>query len=352
MIRYIPILKAKAAEFDALSHAGAERSGMTPLLEVVPPDEPELAAIQTALVAFAERTDQKWGRNDEFFVDVEAVGETPLSGHLPIEFVFDELRAGSVLAVPVMPLWATATPIAGAVKIIAAADSRGALVRIRFDDLGDVLSTPAIVPAAAAALGLSASLVDVLIDLADVDDARLSAYTAMAVAATRNVATSASWRSITLASGAFPVNLGGLPQGRSTVSRADAQLWRRVTASVGGVDYGDYAIAHPALTTGMQFAPPPQLRYTSTDDWIVLRGRENDPRGNAQFYDLCAALVPTADYSGATFSWGDSYIDQAAQSASVSPPLVGPGAGQRWREVGTSHHLAYVVNRLTIAGAP
>lgn len=240
---------------------------------------------------------------------------------------------------------------AAAVAAIAAADRRGALIRIRFDDLGEVLRGASSLDDAADAIGLARDDIDLLFDLGEIDDQRLAAYAVMAEAGVR--AAGPRWRSITLASGAFPENLSGLPLGRSTVSRADAQLWRRVAPVVSvELGYGDYAIAHPALGGGVPFAPPPQLRYTSTDQWVVMRGRRGDPRGNAQFYDLCAQLVATADYSGATLSWGDDYIDQAARSASTSPPVVGPGSGKTWREVGTSHHLAYVVSRLTSAGVP
>lgn len=41
---------------------------MTPLLDVVPPDDDEAASIEAALIRFADQVSTKWGGGDELYV--------------------------------------------------------------------------------------------------------------------------------------------------------------------------------------------------------------------------------------------------------------------------------------------
>jgi hypothetical protein len=116
--------------------------------------------------------------------------------------------------------------------------------------------------------------------------------------------------------------------------------------------FGDYAIAYPIQTAGVPFAPAPQLRFTADANWLVMKGRRQDRRGAQQFYDICARVVETGLVNPA-LSWGDYYIDQAAQSSrNGADILVKTGNAMIWRAIGTSHHMAYAANRLATIGAP
>jgi hypothetical protein len=77
----------------------------------------------------------------------------------------------------------------------------------------------------------------------------------------------------------------------------------------------------------MVFSPPPQLRYTVADRWLVLKGGRRDRRGNRQFYDIYRNVAAHAEFATAALGWGDTHIENAAQS----PPSVGPGNGTVWR---------------------
>jgi len=110
--------------------------------------------------------------------------------------------------------------------------------------------------------------------------------------------------------------------------------------------FGDYAIAHPdpGEVDPRIMKASASVRYTTEDHWIVPKGRNLRGHGYDQFFSVCEALIERDEYSGCGFSWGDQYIWDCAHR------LKGPGNLTTWRKVGTSHHLAFVVDQLSRLG--
>jgi hypothetical protein len=158
------------------------------------------------------------------------------------------------------------------------------------------------------------------------------------------------WRSICLAGAAAPLDMTGLPPGLSIVPRRDWALWRTVaTHNPFNMHYGDYGISHPDLTE-----PPPlamtratvSVRYTTEDDWIVLKGK---PMAGAKGQPMpilyrahAKKLAGDPRFNGlSNRCWGDTRIEQISSSGS------GP-AGNRtsWVAIGVNRHLSLVAARL------
>jgi hypothetical protein len=157
------------------------------------------------------------------------------------------------------------------------------------------------------------------------------------------------WRSVTLASGAFPVSISDLPLGTSTpLPRWDAVLWTELAGTPIGrqdVGYGDYVVSNPEPSRG--FAPLPNLRYTAKRHWHVYRYPKSPDGGMRTFRDLCLAVISSNHWpaQGRDFSWGDEQVQLCAQGFKTGNPAM-------WRAFGTSHHLAVVADRLTTLGEP
>jgi len=156
------------------------------------------------------------------------------------------------------------------------------------------------------------------------------------------------WREIIVSAGAFPSDLSAYPPWMlGEPVRNDATLYdqlrerRRVPRQP---IFGDYAVANPVLVTGLPYRAAPQLRYTVAGKWLVLKGGINDPRGHDQFYEVCEAIAAHPEFVGAELGRADFRI---ANSRSHSP-----GNASTWREIGTTHHLDYVVQRITTLGEP
>ncbi len=86
------------------------------------------------------------------------------------------------------------------------------------------------------------------------------------------------------------------------------------------------------------------IRYTTTDDWLVMRGEglknKNGPR-HAQYAANAQLLVERKEFCGSDFSEGDAYIWRAAHGENA-----GPGNPEAWLRAGLNHHLTFVVRQI------
>jgi hypothetical protein len=353
--RYVPILKGKAGEFTALSHASVGvRSATLPIVEAVPAGR---ETAEDACVSIVGNLRGNWTT----IIAIDAVHLDPskplASGDLPLTKLATEARAAGISALPVLRLGDDPTIWAAAATEVAT-DGAGVVVRLAGEELQeDVADIDTWLGDLYRDVSVRPGDVDMVIDLGAVAD---SGHAALAGRIARDLINGLrdvpAWRSLTVAAGGFPVDLSSVPTGSTALlPRVDARLWAdmRTRPLRRDPDYGDYAIQHPALPTNGGRGPAPQIRYTVGLDWRIRKGKTQQRRGHAQFYDICAALVASGEYSGVGFSWGDDQVDLAARSAPAGArPLRTTGNATTWRGIGTSHHMALVVNRLATLGAP
>jgi hypothetical protein len=206
-------------------------------------------------------------------------------------------------------------------------------------------------------LGVPPEATDLILDFGPVSDDGAGAMAARLARFVLPQLADSGWRTLVLASGAFPVNLTGVsPFAVARMPRHDLELWRNLrTLKLNcPLEFGDYAVTHPITPVGVPFAAAPQLRYTLGDEWLVIKGRRQDRRGHQQFFDICQEVLNQAGSRapGPDASWGDERIHLAAGQTTGDTVRVGPGNASTWRSIGTSHHLAYVSRRLDETGAP
>lgn len=349
---YVPILKGKAGELAALSQVQpATWNLMSPLIEVVPPAEE--GADPKAIVKSCKQVVEKVFSAYQGIPVMLDAGLLDLSvpvsrGRSALAVLAEEARESHVTAIPVVRLDDPALAIEDACAANAQ-DEAGVVVRLLSDDLDEdpddvqrqldlVLTNLAVIPQS----------VDLLLDLGAVEgDIAVRGGARVAVSLLRELNDVQEWRSVIVAAGAFPVDLSQFSAWKlGEHPRFDAQLYDRVMRRPPREDirYADYAIAHPLLSTGQQFAPPPQLRYTTAEHWLVLKGSKRDPRGNAQFQDICQQIAAHPAFAGAALGIADQRI------AAGHPQ--GPGNGTTWRAIGTTHHLDLIAARLTTLGEP
>lgn len=348
--RYVPILKGRRGELDALGLVQtATRRVMVPLVEVAPKDEsedaPTVAKICRSAVGRLAKSypDAMMLDGGHFDLDADLGGDTGV-----LRLLADTARAEGLTAQPVLRLEDPARARREA-RDAAATDGRGLTVRLIGedldedpDDLDDVLQD------LLDDTGVDRGDVDLLLDLGPVEgDVAVRGGARLIQSLLRDLPRIDEWRTITVAAGAFPVDLS---QFTANVigerPRYDAQVFdavrrRRIPRQP---DFGDYAIAHPTLALGGAFAPPPQLRYTVAEHWLVLKGRRTDPRGHAQFQHICQVIARHPEFAGTPLSAADRRI--------AGGSVEGPGNGTTWRTIGTTHHLDYVTRRLTTLGEP
>ncbi len=366
---YFPILKAKQGELKALEQWEDERRpDVFPVLEVTPwerledaygadlveQDAPELDAV-------AKRISRAWsGKAQACYIDA-AYAEPDLPDGYDwadtepvLNRILGRLVSEDLNVLPVVRASANPVYVRWIGETISRQTLHGALIRVTAEDLDDsVIPLRQLVLRTAAALQLTHDRITLLLDFGAVEDEGEMAMAARLARFVLPQLAEDEWRRLVVASGAFPVNLAEVQSFElSRVARWDVRLWESLQQfklpNGHRLHYSDYAVTHPALPVGAGFAAPPQLRYTQRSDWVVAKGKRQDRRGHAQFYDICGTILAQlgSAASPAESSWGDNYIHMAAEASTGAPASVGTGNASTWRAVATSHHLAYTADQL------
>ncbi|WP_255666374.1 beta family protein [Myxococcus sp. AS-1-15] len=336
----------------------ADLAGLTPVIEVPPVDwnwEDDVAKKTefAHLVSTVDNLFKYWGTDRPIFVDVETADlsdavEGDPAGRSPITCLFDLARGKGLKLIPVLTSTAGPASIA-AVAGAAVVDQRGAMLRIVKDHFFSP-GLPALLTGLAGQLSLAPSMLDVLIDLEDVDSGSVQAYVASVPILLGAMPNLTAWRTLTLASCAFPETLGSFTVGAvGRTSRVDWLLWRHVCSRLAPgtrkPSFADYGIS---FTTLAEIDPrvlktPQNIRYTASAEWLIFKGVNFKKNGGAGFIGLCQQLIAQPEFMGATFSEGDRYIAGCATGS------MKPGNPETWRRVGTNHHLTFVVRQLASA---
>jgi hypothetical protein len=349
---YVPVLKGRAAEYDALSIlSDGEKDALTPLIELMP--IPWDFANDHAMINGNEHVDsatrnlaRSWGPGRRVLVDLPAwLGPEArtIEGDHPMVLMLRLATETGLSVVPVLGLDRDTEYIEavrdghtghGACLRLTSAD----LVRADIDGLlAQLLGT----------LGLAPGGADLIVDLKELNPEAVDFNIIGAMGVVTAVPDVEAWRSLTLLGSGFPQNLADMqPASESRFPRAE---WA-VCSSLRGRNlrrtptYGDYSIDHPNPPVAIDprlLRVSAQLRYTDETDWLVFKERNIRDFGNEQFIDICRRLVTRPEFRGADFSWGDNYIAVRAAGTDTRP-----GNPRTWRKVGTSHHIATVIDQL------
>lgn len=342
---YFPILRWKRGEYIALRHLrGADRAGMTPLVELVPGTRPwggdETPQRVEALVSQIE---QSWGTAPLLLDPQHLALETSPASVLTNVW---EAMPQQLQLVPVVGLARTSDYFSA---VQSALDIAG---RVALRIQGSELRRPDIsqcVSELLERLQITQENVYLVIDLAYFPD-RASPYPSLNELA-RRLPRWDAWYAVVLASGAFPANLTDFQPGQHLHPRSDWRAWRRLINGENEARrpaYGDYATLHAIYST-----PPPRanpsasIRYTASTNWVVMRGegvRTPTGSGFAQWPANAQLLCERDEFCGADFSYGDAYISEIADQVEHT------GNPETWLRAGVNHHLTFVVRQIANLG--
>jgi hypothetical protein len=351
---YVPILKGKQGEYHALRELGADaKKRLTPLIEVPPipwdyEKDEATKSLDAHLAGVPAKMQECWGADRHFFLDVALCsdGGSTSDGLHPAAYLLGNCRALNLQAVPVIGLGRPQAYV-DAVAEAAEQDDRGVCIRIGGDDLEDTDDLGGGLAQLMGDLSVSANEVNLIVDLGAIPPSspnlRLLVRQLM-----QDLPMAEDWLSVVLAATAFPASPSDMVDVDTTgeVPRTEWSVWNWLAARRASIPrmptFGDYAIAHPELTEidPRLMKMTASIRYTTEEDWVIVRGGSIKRLGWEQTRTLCQRLLRLPQYSGQSFSWGDGYIAACAQGAD------GPGNATTWRKVGTNHHLTFVTNQI------
>lgn len=352
--RYVVSLQDKPGERDALANASLDVwRDMMPLIRFLGRKRPEKPMNSATVGNWVKRVSDAVGthpvyldigRPDPCFDVSTAHGCVPL-----LQAVYEAARKRGLRFVPVA--WAgDGSPAHNSVvHDSASADGNGLALRVRplarLTPPGETWRTW--LAAQVDELSVNPERCDLLVDVEYLDPDIEIDVTGVASMLDEMLEVG-PWRGFAVLATSMPSALSCIEEDSvGLIPRREWELWTGLTAS--GLRrvpcYGDYAVQHPRPPDESGPGMRANIRYTSSSQTVVARGRAVLQEGNAQYADLCKQLVARPEFRGGGFSWGDSVIEGCADGQ------VDPGAQRMWRGAGTSHHLQVVTEQLRLRQA-
>ena len=352
---YVPVLKGKEGEFAALEELKPKHKPlMMPLIEIpdVPYDyvnERPAKTIDEHIFGIAERLQRCW-RDGPLYLDLPWFDEQDRlqDGRIAFEAVLGDCVKREVKAVPVVSLTSSPGHVTAAARYLTKTGS-SAGVRLRVEDFEADIDLEEKVDQLLSPLSdINRASLDLMLDMED-----LGPETNRGILVARSLFSMIphkdAWRRIILAATSFPEDLSDVgAETTTTLPRREWELWKTLQRRPKNLPrpdliFGDYAIAHP---TPKELDPrtmrmSANIRYTTPDNWLIVKGRNVRQYGFDQYFALCKELINRPEYCGRQFSWGDKYIEDCANE------MTGPGNATTWRKVGTNHHLTLVLQELS-----
>ncbi|MFN3931472.1 MAG: beta family protein [Brevundimonas sp.] len=355
--QYVPLLRWRMGEYQALLRLEASKKlSVLPMIEVLEPDFDfekwiPKKTIDEQLSTFASQLNKKWGERPALLDARQLPPTTRMAdGRHPMTYLFDETRALGGELTPVTALDYDASYQA-AVRGIHALDGRGAVLRCTLEEALDP-DFDVNVAALLAALGLSLSELDLVLDLRAPAYEPLQGLVGVVQAALGGSSTMANARSLVVMAASFPDSLAHLKTSLELLPRNDWLFYRSLIAALPkGVRrpaFGDYAVAAVAFPKGdMRFMRgAPNIRYATTGGWLVARRKRLKGETNQAYPGLCTLITGASAYHGATYSAGSGYISDCEHGR------VKRGNPTTWKWVATNHHITVVLDDLARLPAP
>jgi hypothetical protein len=356
---YIPILKWKRAEQGALEFLNdKQKEFITPLIQLVMPNEKKDENLDSLIGRFGEQIDQipskiikVWGYS-QLFLDVSLL----YSLELKIKTLKSVIKAGSSLGGNLTPVFYLNDDIEiiKTIENLASKNNIGACLRLVLSDLDDIKSLNEKIKKLILVTGLSVQNVDLLIDIKCTgdNDEKYNKYFKLS----QKIISLNSWRTFTFSSGSFPKDLSGCRiDDENLIPRIDWLSWKAflVDSSVLRVPaFSDYTIQHPIYDKQVQlFHPTTSIKYTLDNEWLIMKGKKQKFE---MYLANAAILISDNSFKGKGFSNGDDFIYEKAkyyseymEKKSQGIDSKGTGSTESWLKAGINHHLSLVAHQVS-----
>ncbi|MBL7733678.1 MAG: beta family protein [Chitinophagaceae bacterium] len=350
---YLPIIKSKQGEFDALSILNPDVKGLVmPLVEVAKMefDNAENAkpkTIEKHLENICKRISTKWGRSNAF-IDTYLVNDTLPDGKNCIEYMYERFaQQGAGIPSLVIQFLTPDNILAACNEAMKKYNLPEAAIRLTVADMVslDLLEELKILLQKIVKDSKNCHLV---LDLNGADFSNTSDFSDTLVDLFRDFPFFQEWKSVTVCGGSFPkTNL--LKQGVNEIPRGEWALYNQLVEKLKNKDferqinYGDYGIVAPGHFEydPLKMDRSANIRYTHNNSWYVVKGKSLKLEGHAQYFDLAKNIVTESGYFfGENFSAGDLHLKKCSDGQTTS------GNPTVWNKIGFNHHFTKVLKDL------
>lgn len=335
MPNYVPVIKSKANDIDAIVRASSlTRASIKPLLE--PPISIEENQVRTNLSKTADAI-LKHLPDIQFYFD-------PLS----FEAEFRQLASIGHIAQEgkqVSPTFGVhrLPSNANALKHIVQTYSLPLGIRVELQDMDE---SPEItwskIVEFSAKMEINVRNIELILDLRHVIADKANRISTSVLNFITLPPEHLRPRSIILIGSSAVASVSGIDiDGQSPVRRVERDIWMNVNFELDGmrtVQFGDYGVLNPDFVfSGPNPNANAKIRYSHGAFHQIFRGHGlYRPARFDQYHDLAKRVVDSKWFAGNAFSYGDSYIAACAVGTD------GPGNLATWVKVDTNHHLELV----------
>lgn len=342
---YVPVLKWKMGEYQALSRlSDSVKSKITPLIEIPPVGfDFELSqnreSWESHLGDFGKRLKSKW-QGRPCFVDLKWVpSDVRIGRQHPLDFVLGQARTEGCAAIPVLSL-SSDRPSRQATLRATQEDGRGVALRVARPDF-DRTSIGDDIEACLSTAGASINETDLIVDLGMPNYVPQKIFVKSLSTVLYEILPSPNrWRSLIIVGTSYPATVVGLES--PMVMRYEWTAYRTFVQSLSRGSriptFGDYAAATTELVElDMRLIKPlAKLRYTTDDHWYIAVGKNVRAHGFEQYRAMCAELRKQPFFSGRDFSEADRYIEDCGKGKEKTGNL------STWVWVATNRHVTKV----------
>ena len=358
---YVPFLKGKEGELNALAQLTVEERGvMTPLIDVPPQQVKferdsqgisfQIESLDNALDGYAAKIVAAWHSVDECFVDI--AGFDPdlrlNGGRHPLTKFFADAKEVNLAAIPVTGPDRDVSQI-NAVKAVCKKWRLGAAIRLRGPMLVDPTALTSILPRLIQAIDQEPDHIDLLLDFGELLNSNEEEVEEQARSIVKALTALSDWRSLVLCSGGFPAQISDFigTQSSGERSRRDWELWHRLVFSEETLtrlpSFGDYGTASADWQSPFnpfEMNPSAKVVYATDHQWLIEKGRSFRDFGGAQYRELSAQMKARSEFLKGAHCQTESKIIECAAGRG------GTGTLKHWVTAATRHHLEVVSRQL------
>lgn len=349
---YIPMLRAKAGEIDAIGRLAPATQGLVcPMLDF-PKQKPEDGrSLASYLGEKIHEITKSWGTVNKIFFDfsryepdVEVAG-----GQHIVDYVFGIARQSRLKPIPVVgpvSMRGPGTHYFEAVSRVATRDGRGVAVRVPYEDFVTPKGLERVLKETLDLVSIEPASADVLLDAGSLalvpPESRDDLVFAEILRTAATTVQASGYRRVVCTASNFPDSMVRHVKGDVLrVPRIEFRVWRLLIRDpkFKFLRYGDYGVIHPAqVESGARVIPPSRVRITTDDEYVLYKGSRDEIRA------VSAAALRGGDLDG-RISWGASAVRECAEGFGSS------GSPADWVARDTNMHIENTVATI-IRNAP
>lgn len=341
---YVPVLKWKSGEQNALGALDEkDKERIMPLIEILQDEEDG----DLPLLNGVKRIEKYWGLSP-FFLDVTSYvnisSDTNIESH---PYTISSKVASEHDLTPVLVATLSLDRVGIQVlKAVLSGKSWNVALRLTEDDLeSDQLKD--LLDDFIESLETKKNKIFIILDFQDIGNRTQKSHARTVLSYIDEFPYWDKWKEVIITGTSFPESLQGFEKGITALPRVNWLAWIIACEKLMERDmrkpiFSDYGICgvFPPPTYQPYMVMSANIRYTADDNWLIFRGHSVKKEGFEQFHYLCEKITEHDAYKGERFSSGDKHIAKCAKME------CGPGNATTWRTVGTSHHIALVLEQL------